>query len=250
MQEVYFQLSLRNTINLRIILIDMFKTKRDWIDLIVTVAILGAVWIFFTRVPVEAASATTPQPRVNFPAPALALATLDGKNISLTDLRGQVVLVNFWATWCPPCRAEMPEIQNAYDKYRAQNFTVLAVDVAEDEATIAPFVQEFKLTFPILLDRDTAVSKKYSVLGLPTSFFIGRDGTIRAVNLGAMNRAYIESQLAPLLEAKSTVSLRGAFFATKQHLHRTARVAVQVSPCRNLKDCFALLAMTRAEGVP
>lgn len=180
----------------------MFKTKRDWYDLMLTVAILGAVWIFFTRVPVEAASAATTQPRVNFSAPALALPTLDGKNISLSDLRGTVVLVNFWATWCPPCRAEMPEIQTAYEKYRAQNFTVLAVDVAEDEATINPFVQEFKLTFPILLDRDTAVTKRYQVNGLPTTFFIGRDGTIRAMNLGAMNRAYIESQLAPLLEEK------------------------------------------------
>ena len=180
----------------------MLKTKRDWYDLMLTVAILGAVWIFFTRVPVEAASATTAQPRVNFRAPALTLAALDGKKISLDDLRGQVVLVNFWATWCPPCRAEMPEIQNAYEKYRAQGFTVLGVDVAEDEATVASFVQEFKLTFPILLDRDTSVTKRYQVNGLPTTFFIGRDGVIRAVNLGAMNRAYIESQLAPLLESQ------------------------------------------------
>lgn len=180
----------------------MLKTKRDWYDVIVTVAILGSVWIFFTRVPVEPASAATAQPRVNFPAPALALATLDGKNIALNDLGGQVVIVNFWATWCPPCRAEMPEIQNAYEKYRLQGLTVLAVDVAEDPETITPFVQEFKLTFPILLDRDTAVTKRYQVNGLPTTFFVGRDGVIRATNLGGMNRAFIEAQLAPLLETK------------------------------------------------
>ncbi len=180
----------------------MFKTRRDWYDVMLTIAILGGVWIFFTRVPVEPAGAATAQPRVNFLAPDLSLATLDGKKISLDDLRGQVVLVNFWATWCPPCRAEMPEIENVYEKYRAQGFTVLAVNVAEDEPTITPFIKQYNLTFPILLDRDTFAAKRFLVAGLPTTFFIGRDGVIRATNLGAMNRAYIEAQLALLLEAR------------------------------------------------
>lgn len=180
----------------------MLKTKRDRADLITAVAILGAVWIFFSRIPVEPASAAAVQPRVNFLAPSLRLATLDGKNIALDDLRGQIVLINFWATWCPPCRAEMPEIQNAYEKYHAQGLAVLAVDVAEDPGVVTPFVQGLELTFPILLDRDTSVTKRYQVNGLPTTFFVGRDGVIRASNLGGMNRAFIEAQLAPLLASK------------------------------------------------
>jgi thiol-disulfide isomerase/thioredoxin len=117
-------------------------------------------------------------------------------------LRGQVVLVNFWATWCVPCRTEMPVLQSVYAEHRAEGFTIIAINVAEDKDTVAPFAKEFNLTFPILLDRNTVVSNSFSVSGLPTSFFIDRNGVIRAVYLGAMYRAYVESQLAPLLETR------------------------------------------------
>src|SRR5574341_1832331 len=154
-------------------------------------AILGCVWIYVTRVPVESVSAA----QVTFRAPDLSLRALDRQQVSLSSLRGQAVLVNFWATWCVPCRAEMPEIQAAYQKYRARNFVVLAINIAEDENTVARFVQEFNLTFPVLLDRDGAVSKRYQVRALPTTYFIDRAGMIRAIRFGQMDRAYIETQL-------------------------------------------------------
>ncbi len=158
------------------------------------VAILGCAWIYITRVPVDGASAA----QVTFRAPDLTLHALDRQQVSLSSLRGQAVLVNFWATWCVPCRAEMPEIQAAYQKYRARDFVVLAINIAEDENTVARFVQEFNLTFPVLLDRDGAISKRYQVRALPTTYFIDRTGMIRAIRFGQMDRAYIEMQLVSI----------------------------------------------------
>lgn len=178
----------------------MFRDRLDWIELIVAVAIVGSAWIYFTRVPVDAASAARIAPRENFRAPEFSLPALDGRQVSLSDLRGQAVLVNFWATWCPPCRAEMPEIQAAYQNHRGQNLTVLAINQAEDDQPVSQFAQQLHLTFPILLDRDGTIARQYQVQGLPASFFVDRDGVIRAASLGQMNRAYIEAELAKLLE--------------------------------------------------
>ena len=175
---------------------------RKWFAIILLTALLGGAWIYATRIPLEPALAAGAQPRANFPAPAFALTTLDGSPLSSDSLRGQVVLVNFWATWCVPCRTEMPVLQSVYAERRAEGFTVIAINVAEDRDTIAPFVKEFHLTFPILLDRDTAVAKTFNVNGIPASFFIDRAGIIRTVYLGAMSRAYVESQVTPLLETR------------------------------------------------
>jgi cytochrome c biogenesis protein CcmG/thiol:disulfide interchange protein DsbE len=119
----------------------------------------------------------------------------------LTNLRGRVVLVNFWATWCPPCRIEMPEIQSAYQA-RRDDLVVLAVNQAEDDDSVKRFVDEFHLTFLILLDRDQAIGRRFQVLALPTSFFIDREGVIRAVHTGQIDRAYIEAQLSALPAAR------------------------------------------------
>ncbi len=168
----------------------------------VGVAIVGSAWIYFTRVPVDTASAARVAPRENFRAPEFSLPALDGRQVSLNDLRGQIVLINFWATWCPPCRAEMPEIQALYESHRGQNFTVLAINQAEDDRSASQFAQQLRLTFPILLDRDGAIARQYQLQALPTSFFIDRDGVIRAASLGQMNRAYMEAELAKLLEQR------------------------------------------------
>ncbi len=178
----------------------MFRSRLDWIELIAAVAIIGSVWIYFTRVSADAASGSRAAPRENFRAPEFSLPALDGRQVSLSDLHGQVVLVNFWATWCTPCRTEMPEIQAAYQNHREQNFTVLAINQAEDDQAASQFAQQLHLTFPILLDHDGAIARQYQLQALPTSFFIDRDGVIRAASLGQMNRAYIEAELAKLLE--------------------------------------------------
>jgi cytochrome c biogenesis protein CcmG/thiol:disulfide interchange protein DsbE len=176
-----------------------------WRGLMALLLVLGVTWIGFSRVSGQEAMARSqrpPAPQVGFAAPDFTLETQDGGTISLADLRGQVVLVNFWATWCPPCRAEMPDIQQVYDRYREQGFTVLAVNQQEGGAQVAPFVDQMGLTFPILMDRDGSVSARYRVNGLPSTFFVDRAGIVQNVTLGGpMSAAFVESQVTSLLAA-------------------------------------------------
>jgi len=187
-------ITLRKT-NVRIIIHRVSKLK--WNLLLLLVALVGGAWIHASRVPNEDEVAAKVAARVNFQAPDFALTTLDGTSIVLSEQRGKIVLINFWATWCPPCRAEMPEINAAAQAHRDQ-LMVLAINNGETIEQVRPFVAEFQLTFPVLLDPDGAVASKYAVLGLPTSFFVDRNGIVRAANIGAMNRAYIEAQIAAL----------------------------------------------------
>jgi peroxiredoxin len=177
--------------------------KIAWRGLMALLLVLGILWIALSRVPGEDALARTdrpPAPQAGFAAPDFTLETRNGETISLSALRGQVVLVNFWATWCPPCRAEMPAIQHVYERYQDQGFTVLAVDVGEADAQVAAFADEQGLTFPILLDRDTSVSHRYQVRAMPSTFFIDRSGVVHEVTLGGpMTEAFIESQVTGLL---------------------------------------------------
>ncbi|MEN9934063.1 MAG: hypothetical protein RLZZ387_642 [Chloroflexota bacterium] len=176
------------------------------------VLIAGSAFIWATRVqpvvPLQgeapaappAAASADPAPLPDHPAPDFTLAALDGSEVRLASLRGQVVLVNVWATWCPPCRAEMPAIQATYDEYRGQGFTVLAVNFKEDARTVAAYLEEHRLTFPALLDVDGSVGSVYQARGLPSSFFVDRRGVIRAVYRGPMPRGIIEGTVAQLLQ--------------------------------------------------
>jgi peroxiredoxin len=171
--------------------------KRRWNFLLVIVAILGSAWIHVTRVPTEAEVVARIAARVNFQAPDFGLTTIDGKEIALSDYRGKVVLINFWATWCPPCRTEMPDIRDAAVAH-PDNFVVLAINNGESDEAAENFARLFNLQFPVLLDSDGAVARKYNVQGMPTSFFVDRAGIVRAANMGAMSRAYIEAQIEAL----------------------------------------------------
>ncbi|MEW6331627.1 MAG: TlpA disulfide reductase family protein [Pseudomonadota bacterium] len=128
-----------------------------------------------------AAPAQTMTPVAERPAaPDFALKDIDGKPHRLSESRGKVVLVNFWATWCPPCRREMPSMQRAWTQLKGKNFEMLAVNVGEDEDTIFgfTFATGAELTFPILLDRDAQVIKTWPVIALPTSFVVDPQGRI------------------------------------------------------------------------
>jgi cytochrome c biogenesis protein CcmG/thiol:disulfide interchange protein DsbE len=111
-----------------------------------------------------------------------------------------VVLINFWASWCLPCREEMPAIQRVYEQYRDQGFVVLAVNLQEQDAHVAAFVDQLELTFPILMDRDGDIFDRYRIMALPSTFFVDRAGVIQDLAVGGLlSQAFIESQVVPLL---------------------------------------------------
>jgi peroxiredoxin len=112
----------------------------------------------------------------NAPTPDFSLATPDGKKLSLKDFRGKVVLLNFWASWCVPCREEMPAMEKLYQEYKQKNFVVLAVAVKDRKQDAVDFVKELKLTYPIALDPEAHVGTLYGAWGLPATYLIGPKG--------------------------------------------------------------------------
>lgn len=166
--------------------------------------IVGLAWIFVSADRTGTSTAgEIPAPREGFLAPAFSLRTPEGESISLADLRGQAVLVNLWATWCPPCRAEMHAIQKLYDEYKDQGFVVLAVNMTyqDDPSAVLAFVQENNLTFPILLEETGEVAKKYELHSLPSSFFINRNGKIQEVVIGGpMSEALLRTRIESILK--------------------------------------------------
>ncbi len=121
----------------------------------------------------------------NSPSLDFSLTTIGNEPVRLSDYRGKVVFLNFWATWCPPCKMELPSMEKLYERMKGRPFVILAVNVDEsDPANVGRFVRDMHLTFPVLLD-DGSVSKAYRVNGIPTSFIIRKDGTIDAIVNGA-----------------------------------------------------------------
>jgi peroxiredoxin len=167
------------------------------------ILIAGLAWIGISADPKGVASRDIAAPQPGFPAPDFTLKTPDGEAYTLSELRGRAVLVNLWATWCPPCRAEMPAIQSLYEEYRAQGFVVLAVNATNQDnpLEIAPFIRQYGLTFPILLDETGEVSKAYALRSLPSSYFIGRDGRIDEVVIGGpMSPALLRTRIERILK--------------------------------------------------
>ena len=164
----------------------------------------GLWWIGVSAVPeANTSSGGIPAPQTGFLAPDFTLTTLDGQKVTLSNLRGQVILLNIWASWCPPCRAEMPAMQRVWEEYQFQGVVVLAVNsTVQDTLTDAQtFVTENVLTFPIPLDTQGEVTRLYRVSSLPTSFFIGADGVIREVVIGGpMAEALLRSRVEQLLK--------------------------------------------------
>ena len=117
-------------------------------------------------------------------APNFLLETLEGGELRLSDLRGQAVVINFWASWCKPCRKEIPELVAAYNSYRERGLVILGVNLQEGKGIVRPFAEDFGMNFPILIDRDGEVGDEYRILGLPTTYFVDRDGVVRSVFTG------------------------------------------------------------------
>lgn len=147
-------------------------------------------WNAPTTVPVE----------VEFAAPALTLTDTQGVTRSLSDYGGQVVLVNIWATWCPPCKEEMPALQAFYEKRKDDGFVIIAVNDGDPAADVLQFVKDYRLTFPVWLDPTyIATEQAFKTLGLPSSFVIDREGTVRLMWVGGISRAMLEKHITPLI---------------------------------------------------
>ena len=137
-----------------------------------------------------------PAPGVGRRAPDFTLTDLEGRQIRLSDLRGKVVFLNFWATWCPACREEMPEIEAFYRQHKDEEVVVIGVDLYEPEETVRQFVQRGGYSWNFVIDTTGEVSRSYQVTALPTSFFLNRDGVIRAIHSGAMTKRVMETRLS------------------------------------------------------
>jgi peroxiredoxin len=174
------------------------------ISLYVILLILGALWIWLSRpAPGETMAGGIPAPQKGFLAPDFSLETADGEMIRLSELRGRPVLVNVWASWCPPCRSEMPALQRVYQEYASQGFVVLAVNAAnqDDRQAALDFAGSLGLTFPILFDETGEVSRKYQVRALPSSYFIDARGVIQEVIVGGpMSEALLRIRARNLVE--------------------------------------------------
>lgn len=181
---------------------NLFSGTRLYVVVAFVIA-LGAVWTWVNRLPEITATPTLAQPHTGFAAPNFALTSTAGESFTLADLKGKVVLVNFWATWCPPCRAEMPAIDAAYRANKDAGFVVLAVDQMESADVVNAFGAKYNLSFPLLLDADGDINRQYLVSALPTSFFVDRKGVIRDLMIGgSMSREFIEGKIKSLLEEK------------------------------------------------
>ena len=117
-------------------------------------------------------------------APDFLLESLRADEMRLSDFRGQPVVLNFWATWCGPCREEIPQLVAAYDQYRAEGLVVIGLNLQEGKSIVQPYADDFGMEFPILIDRDGEVGEKYRILGLPQTYFIDRDGVIQSTFIG------------------------------------------------------------------
>ncbi len=136
-----------------------------------------------------------PAPEVGRLAPDFTLVDLDGNQVTLSDFRGKTVFINFWATWCPPCRAEMPEIEAVYQEYKDRGVVVIGVDIQEPEGVVRQYVERGGFSWTFVLDTSGEVAVKYKVAAIPTSLFIDREGVIQAVNIGAMTKRAMENKL-------------------------------------------------------
>ena len=173
-------------------------SRTRWNILIVVLLIAGLAWIWVNRLPAgdaSAAGALPPAPAVGHPAPDFTLTTAAGETFKLSELRGTPVVLNFWATWCPPCRAELPELQAASQRLAGQ-VAIVGVNQAETPAEVQAFAEKLGLSFTIPLDQSADVSRLYRVRSLPTTFFIDRSGIIRQMQIGPVT----EATLAQLLK--------------------------------------------------
>jgi peroxiredoxin len=157
---------------------------------ILSVCIACVVLIVMLRKDRDSTLRTTKPIQPGLEVPNFAFPDINGKQISLADYRGRVVLINVWATWCPPCGQEMPSMQRLYEKFKGENFEILAVSIdSEGREVVAPFMRKMNLTFPALLDPGETIIPLYGITGVPESFIVDKDGILVEKIVGPLNWA-------------------------------------------------------------
>ncbi len=136
---------------------------------------------------------------VNYPAPELSLQNVDGKSEALIDYRDQVVLVNNWATWCPPCKAEIPTLQAYYETHTMDGFVIIGIDAGEPQSEVLKFVQEHNMTYPVWFDLENTAMNAFKNQSLPSSFVIDRKGIVRLAWVGEISGEVLEKYVTPLI---------------------------------------------------
>jgi peroxiredoxin len=165
----------------------------------VALLVIGVVLLFVAKpTPAQVAVAIKP-PQVGSPMSDFTLSDLSGKQVRLSDFRGRPVLINAWATWCPPCRAEMPDLYKLYQDHQQDGFVVLAINSGEGSKQVKDFIQQSGFMFPVLLDPDNTLLDALGIRNLPTSIVVGQDGIVRAMHVGMLTPAAIQSTIVPLL---------------------------------------------------
>ncbi|QPJ66288.1 MAG: redoxin domain-containing protein [Candidatus Nitrohelix vancouverensis] len=162
------------------------ETRPSKIYLPYGLLVASLVWIFVTFVnKVELEPFNTEYPAEAFLAPSFELTSLKGGKVNLADYRGKVVFINFWATWCGTCKVEMPSMEKLYQRFKDFDFEMLTISVDKDVSLIEPFLKEYNLTFPVLLDPGEEIAKKlYKTTGVPETFIVDKKGIIRFKAIG------------------------------------------------------------------
>lgn len=183
-------------------------SRREWLSVFafsfIAVAVVAGVWIFTNRETLTGQA----MGEVNRPAPDFTAPELRGGTIELSQYRGKVVVLNFWGTWCEPCKRELPALQQAYEQFSDQGLMVIGVNLTDDEqvngqtiADVAAFLAQYGVTYPIALDTEGTITEAYRVFPLPTSFFITPDGQIRYVHIGELTLDDITARFTELRAA-------------------------------------------------
>lgn len=169
-----------------------------WYLFFVALMIAGPLWLWTSRLPVAATEQTlSPEPAVGRVAPDFTLTTVTGETVQLSALRGQPVVLNFWATWCGPCQREMPALEASSQRFAGQ-VVFLAVDQGESQEVVQSYLDELGITFAVPLDTEMSVGDRYQVLGMPTTFFVDSEGIIRQVWMGEMNAVILAEGVAKI----------------------------------------------------
>ncbi len=163
---------------------------------------LGAVLVIISLISYfrPASSEAISQPKINSPMSNFELADIDNQWVQLSDYKGQVVLINTWASWCPPCREEMPDLNAFYNQYKDQGFVVLAINGGEAPSIAKAFAIDFGLDFPVLVDPDYRVMDGLKIDSYPTSIIVDRDGIVRGIRLGMHTPETLKNEVLPLIE--------------------------------------------------